>query len=102
MSNQQSDKTSPDVVVAKFILQYWAWLGWLMLGQQKVSGYVVDGFSARWRAGGCMVVVRALRIDDMHRVVAFGQGESLYIALRNVTSSIVKAAWKADKFAKDW
>jgi hypothetical protein len=78
--------------------QYFAWLGWFMVGKRQVGDVIIEGFSVRCAAGLAFVVVRGLDTQSMTCVVAFGRGESVRDALRNVTAAITKGQWKRDKF----
>jgi len=60
----------------------------------------VDGLSVRQDGSSVFVVVRGLDTGSMRRVVAFGRGETVQDALRNVTNTIRDARWQADKFRR--
>jgi len=79
--------------------QHYAWLGLFLRGRRQCKDVVIDGFSVRSDGYVCVVVVRGLRVTDMHRVVAFGRAEDPLGALRNVTTSILKSHWSLDKYA---
>jgi hypothetical protein len=44
------------------------------------------------------VVVKALHLERVAYVVAFGSGETMWVAMRNATHAIRKGEWKPDRF----
>lgn len=97
MANAKED---PALSVAKAIAGRWNWLARLMVGENKLTDVRIEGVSIRCDSGAVLVVVRGLRYSDATFVVAFGSGERLYEALRNVTTTITQGGWKADKYRK--
>jgi len=84
--------------VYAFLAQRWPWFGFLFMDRRIAGGVTIDGFSVRYSGGLYVIVVRGLRVEDLKAMVVFGRGETLYQAFNNVTSSISKLAWRADKY----
>jgi len=78
--------------------RYWYWLGRWLLGRRQLGDVIVDGVSLRQDGVFASVVVRGLRVTDMHRVVAFGRALHFQAALRNVTLAIERGQWRRDKY----
>lgn len=93
-------RDDPALEIALQVARRWKWLGLLINGQRKRPDVRIEGLSVRFDNVGAFVVVRGLRYEDAAYVVAFGQGERLYEALRNVTLAIEKGQWKMDKYNK--
>lgn len=90
---------TPENDAIYFLATRWMWLARLMAGKREQHGYLIDGFSIRYDGALWMVVVRAVRVEGLERVVAFGRAIRLYDALRNVTTTIGKEQWARDRFA---
>lgn len=88
----------PDLAFAKLVGHYFTWLGRALAGDTVAGEVRLEGFSVRFDPSGVLVIVRGLALGDVRYVVAFGRGEGLYEALRNVTTAIRKGQWKPDKY----
>jgi hypothetical protein len=93
-------KDSPELPVAIALAKHYPWLGRLLLGAQILPDHRIEGISIRIQPGSVLVIVRALSLVRVQYEVAFGSGETLFVALRNVTVAIGRQQWKPDKFRK--
>lgn len=60
----------------------------------QISGFTLSRHPANW-----LVVVRGYSLVEGRAVVAFGSGDSIFLALRNVSIAIAKGQWRADKYS---
>lgn len=98
--SRDNDKVSPEYDAFVGIGRRWRWL-YDLLVRGKVGGrFVVQSVSFRRGPALQSVVVKALDCETCGNVIAFGQGESFYQALSNVTNTIVKEGWRPDKYNK--
>lgn len=95
-ANRESQST--DIKFWMAVARWFRWLADLGLGRYWFKRILVDGISLRFSGTGCFVVVRGLDAERMERVVIFGQSQTLYGALVNVTHALQKEQWKRDKF----
>jgi hypothetical protein len=68
------------------------------MGKTVLSDVRIEGFSVRFDVGIVHVVVKALHLERVAYVVAFGSGETMWVAMRNATHAIRKGEWKPDRF----
>jgi len=90
---------SAETALAGAIASRWAWFGGMLMGKLSVDRVNLIGFAVRVvESGRWVVIVRGFDVDAFQYVVAFGQGETLWDAMRNVTATISKDGWRKDKF----
>jgi hypothetical protein len=91
---------SPEQKFAVSVGTFFPWLRRVCVGDTLQGSVRFTGISVRLEGGTVLVVVRGLNVTSMKNVVAFGAGDRLYAALRNVTLALGKGQWHDDKFRK--
>ena len=98
MAGEREAREDPAIAVYKILAQRWKWFADILVGRVIVGDVRLVGFSCRLETASVLVVVRGFHLVRVENVVAFGSGERLYEALRNVTTTIGQGGWKKDKF----
>lgn len=61
---------------------------------------VLESATIRRQDHSWLIILRGTHPVGMRSVVAFGSGEVLYVAVRNLNTALQKGQWRDDKYAK--
>lgn len=89
---------SADMRCAVAVKPFWPWLSDLLAGRKAKGDLTISGFVARRDGPTWMVIVRGFNVVTWEKMVCFGNSESLYEAMRNVTLAVAKGQWRKDRY----
>ena len=98
MGGEKEARVDPALPLYAVLAQRWKWFADVLVGRVVIGDVRITGMSCRVDTASVLVVVRGFHLERVSNVVAFGRGERLYEAFRNVTTTITKKDWRPDKF----